>query len=110
MPYDMDDDPPWAECPQCNELAHGRDEIEDIIRFSVSIEYIHDILRELEVDSSMGDTDTVTIEDKAYDKGDSLTEIFKYLHDEDLVSIFNDVVKEKSCRTKGRGNFAVDDK
>jgi len=33
MPYDMDDDPPWAECPQCNELAHGRDEIEDIFGF-----------------------------------------------------------------------------
>jgi len=33
MPYDMDDDPPWAECPHCGEVAHGIDEIDDIFGF-----------------------------------------------------------------------------
>jgi len=33
MPYDMDVDPPWAECPKCNRRDHGRDEIEEYFGF-----------------------------------------------------------------------------
>ena len=33
MPFDMDDDPPWAKCPQCDEVAYGIDDIDIVFGF-----------------------------------------------------------------------------
>ena len=33
MPYDLNSDPPWAECPCCGKKAFGLEEIEEVFGF-----------------------------------------------------------------------------